>query len=81
MRLGHILGNIGEIEKLVCQLRCPDHVGLIHINVAGTGGQPELVLTKLVGGGRRHRHQRDMIAGCLFKHSKLLLQKFNVIAR
>ena len=51
MRLGHILGDIGEIEKLVRKLRRPDHVGLIDVNVAGASRQPELILTKLVGGG------------------------------
>jgi len=51
---------------MVSQLRCPDHVGLVKVDVAGTGGKPQTVLAELVGGGRGHRHHRHGVAGGVF---------------
>ena len=54
-----ILGRFGHVDEVVGQLRCPDHIGLIQVNVCGTGCEPQAILAKLVGGRCGHRHHGD----------------------
>ena len=59
----HVGRGLAQVEEAVRELRRPDHVGLVDVDVGVARGQPQPVLRELVGGRGRHRHDGDGIAG------------------
>ncbi len=81
MSAGHVLGRLCQIDKLVRQLRRPDHVGLVNVDISVTGCQPKAILAELLAARRRHRDDIDLVAGIFLELDDLLLQKLDVVAR
>jgi hypothetical protein len=67
MLADHVLRRVGQIDQVGRELRRPDHVGLVDVDVGVAGRQPELVLAELVRRRRRHRHDCDLVAGLLLE--------------
>lgn len=42
-----VLGRFGQIHELVGELRRPDHVGLIDVDILVAGREPQAVLAEL----------------------------------
>ena len=75
-----ILRRLGQINELIRELRRPDHVGLVDVDIGVAGRQPKLVLAELVRRRRRHRHDRDLVAGLLLEDVELPAQHGKAVA-
>ena len=77
-----VLGDAGEglrqVEELVGELRRPDHVDAVDVDVGVPGREPQLVLGELVGGRGRHRDEGDRVAGLLLPGLHQLLVDLDV---
>ncbi len=56
------------------KLRRPDDVEPIDVDVAGLGGEPQLVLAELIGRRSRHVDDLDLVAGLRLEDVELLAQ-------
>jgi len=75
-----VLGGLGQVDETAGQLRRPDHVGPVDVDVLIAGRQPQPVLPELVGGGGRHFDDLDRVAGFLLEIVELRPQFLDVLA-
>ncbi|MNL42541.1 hypothetical protein D3C87_1650020 [compost metagenome] len=75
-----VLGRLGQVEELIGELRSPDHVGLIDVDVGIAGSKPQTILAELVSGRRGHRHHGHGVAGFRLEAVELAAQERQAIA-
>ncbi|QTK81282.1 Hypothetical protein AT6N2_L0343 [Agrobacterium tumefaciens] len=75
-----VLGRCRQIHELVCQLRRPDNVRLVDVDVLVAGGKPKPVLAELFARRRRHGHQIDLVPAFLFEGGNTFAEKRDVLS-
>ncbi|MEY9772439.1 hypothetical protein ABIA14_004780 [Sinorhizobium fredii] len=80
VRADHVFRGRGQVDELVGELRRPDDVRLVDVDVLVSGRQPQPVLAELLAARRRHGDETDLVAGLLFEGVELLAHEMHILA-
>jgi len=79
--LGRDAGRgLGQVDEMVGQLRRPNHIGAVDIDVGVAGREPQAVLAELVGGRLRHLGDVHRVPRAALEDVQLRAQDFDILA-